>query len=340
MSLQLKLDITDVNGLQSLLDNKQDKGISNPSGVYSLPIASSSILGGIKIGTGFNFNSSTGILSVPSVDTSTFVNKSSIFGTDGKILPTLYNTGTSSSGLSEGQLIILNEQSWWKIIQPNSYGTAYSDNSKQGKWYIGGYRTNTGVNFHTQDRPDVVFTVAAYNISLPNGGREFSNEAAWDISVETHYDNSGFTPYGDFEAHLFRTYSTDGVEHRYHSVYANKTNGKARQDFEADTLTFMYTRPGQNPFTYGYLQEASLDLYQGQVGRKAGFTATDFSGVVTGMWNIGGEGFLKVPGVIDARGNGHSKYILPNNISGLVAGENYYKTITVNGETFDVITRK
>lgn len=242
------------------------------------------------------------------------------------------NLPTGSTG-TEGQLINLAEQTWYKIIQPNTYGVSYANGTRQGRYFLGGYRTNKGVNFST-DRPDVVFTEAAYNIALPNGSREFTNEGGWDKSVETHYDNSGFVPYGDFESHQFRSYSTDGQEHRHHSIYVNKTNGKARQDLEADEVTFMRTQgQGKNPFTYASLSEAKLNLYAQAPGRVVGLQAYNYDGVVTGLWNIGGEGFIEVPGLISGRSMQGLSIKLPfyaDNATAKTAlgvGKNYYTRI-------------
>lgn len=249
--------------------------------------------------------------------------------------------GSTGTATSEGQLINLPDQTWYKIIQPVNYGQSYSNGTKQGKWAIGGYKINPNTTGITSDRPDNVFTIAAYNIMLPNGSREFPNEGAIDASWETFWANAGSLPYGDKELHWPRFYSRDRNEHRLHSIYVNDSTGQARHDFEGNLFTWMYTRGlGQKPFTFAALQEASLELTAGVQGRKTGFTATDYNGIVTGLWNIGGEGFLKVPGFIDYNGYGKAKIILPQVSSSSVAGQNYYKTITVNGETFDVLIRK
>jgi len=246
MSIKLvaTADITDITGLQTALDSKQIKLKSGGSNVtigtdgtlsvtgsgatsYTLPQASSTVLGGVKIGSGINI-SPDGTISVTS----------------------------TGGGSAEGQLINLPDQSWYKIIQPTNFNKTYVNGTTQGRYFIGGYRDNTGVNFSTE-REDKVFTIAAYNILKPNGSREFLNEAAWDFTVETHYDNSGFQPYGDFEWHQ-RMYDSKGFEHRWHSVYGNKTTGKARHDFEGNGFSFMSTING-TPQNFANLEPMNDD---------------------------------------------------------------------------------
>ena len=209
--------------------------------------------------------------------------------------------GTSTGGGGSApipEVINLPETTWWKIFQTPYNGTVYSNGTKQGRWFMGGYRTNAGVNFSTKDRPDTVFTIAAYNIATPNGSREFPEEAGWDSTVETHYDNSGPKPYGDFEWHQ-RVYPTAAGEVRLHSCYVNKTNGQNRQDFTGNRFNFLTPAVIGNPFIFGNLEEAALDLFASGPGRVVGFSATDAAAngsVKVRMQTVGGQGFLQVPG--------------------------------------------
>lgn len=305
----------EVAGLDLLLATKQNKlkpgnniSISADNTIsitgtasYNIPIASSTVLGGVKIGAGL------------SIDVNGVVSATSTGG-----------GGTTS----DIQLINLGDQKWNKIYQPLSYKTNYSNGSTQGRWFSDGYRINPNVNFATADRPDIVYTMGAYNIGLPNGSREITTEAAWDWTVETHYDNSGPKPYGDFEWHQ-RMYDVKGGEHRLHSVYVNKTNGQSRHDFEGNVFQFMYTNPnGGNPLAFATLQEASLEIQSNVPGRVMGFKATAYDGVQVVINQIGGVGFIKVPGVFDMDGyvpvyesNAAAK------TGGRKVGQNYYTHI-------------
>lgn len=253
--------------------------------------------------------------------------------------------GTTGTGVSFPANINLPNNQWLLTITPTNYGKVYSNNTTQGRFFMGGYRDNIGtatnpINFSTTDREDKVFTIAAYNILTPNGSREFTNEAAWDETVETHYDNSGPTPYGDFEWHQ-RVYPTANSELR-NSWYVNKTNGQSRRDWSANLTQWQLpSQPFSQPYTYAYLQEASMNVQTAQAGRVVGFWGIDtYNKVEVGIKEVGGAGFLKVPNLADGDGYGNLKLFLPNISSTSKPGQLYYKTITVNGETFDVLIRK
>lgn len=218
--------------------------------------------------------------------------------------PTGYTGYTGPQGPGTGgsvpipETILLPDQTWWKILQPTNYNQSYSNGMVQGRFFMGGYRINPNTTGIVPDHPDDVFTIAALNIARPNGGPELPKENRWDMSVESFWPNSGFTPYGDLEAHIFRSYDLNGGEHRHHSVYVNKTTGNARQDFEADAFNFLRTTSATTPpVIYAILQEASLNLTATQVGRAIGlFGNNPFTQANIEFSSTGGNGVIRVPG--------------------------------------------
>jgi hypothetical protein len=249
-------------------------------------------------------------------------------------------TGTSTGAIGLPSTVNLPSGQWLLTIIPTNYGKVYSNNTTQGKYTIAGFKDNTvdgagnPINFSTKDREDKVFTIAAYNPSSPNSGREFANESAWDETVETHYDNSGFIPYGDFEWHQ-RVYTTMGHELR-NSWYVSKTTGASRRDWSANMHQFYLPKADRSNFLYGVLSEAHWDLYASTSGRIVGYWATDWNGIQVGIKEIGGEGFIEVPGFISYTGYGSATIILPNSATGLVKGQAFWITLPDGTE---VITR-
>lgn len=255
------------------------------------------------------------------------------------IISNLGSPTPTTGGTAEGQLVNLAYGQFWKTFKTTDFGKTFLDGTRMGSIGLMGIKSNP---VDGTDRSDPVLILMSYNVPLPNGSREFPTEAGFELVFELAYPN----PYGatlkipDFELYL-RIYTVDGKEMR-HGIYANKSTGNARKD----TQVYMEQWMLANGFVYANLADASMNLSASQVGRVAGFTATqhkDLGGQKLGFWNTGGTSYLQIPDVIEAYGNpaigaSHIKLKLPSyaddiaaKADGLKVGESYW--IKVNGKS-------
>lgn len=222
MALKLTLDIADVNGLQTILDGLQKKvkagtnitigtdGITiNSSGTggstnpYTLPISSSSVLGGVKIGAGINV------------------------AADGTISVSSSGTSGTFTGLFKGS------DTNFITVEPQNYNPSL----KQGRFTMSnGYFPDVNVPFGST-RGNVVGNFWGYNTN-PGGGQEISGEASYRFAGETHYLIGGSPA---FEFHLPEIYTNLGKNVRLSSWYIHKSSGQGSHNMQIQQVNWKLT---------------------------------------------------------------------------------------------------